>query len=454
MESGSYVGYGKSASYHNMRKHQTNPDGFIPKKGQREIQKRASTAQKKIAELIKANLISIDEVERVAKGSTPEDKVRSVLSFIQNKREKSATYEGQSDNFEARLTPSQLTKLQESYFNKAASQSKRSYEKEVMTQINSLIDSGVISIGQFEEVVQKYGSLSARLQAIYSLVSKPTHIKKASGQTGHYGSKVSKTASIEYTEQDWSRAQDKVSKLVETGLLSQESVDTLSDVNNPNDFVRKAFDLASKPAETSQYVGEETAHILGNKKSNTMSSTEKKVATWVRQKISEGSAGEELDMLIATRFNQNVINEYSSRIASIREEHEGLSGHVYVDASSYMTSGTDGCDKGALVHRANQIPTLMKTSKCGGCVFNVGGSCQKYCKPIVASINEVVEEPKSYQKEMIRLANVNDSEKTASLFVNNYDTNEFNLTANQDVSVDDSPDSEQLGDVLFGGFEV
>ena len=185
-----------------------------------------------------------------------------------------------------------------------------------------------------------------------------------------------------------------------------------------------------------------------------MTATEKKVATWIRQKMSEGSAGEELNVLIATRFNQNVINEYESRIASLRSEHEGISGHAYVDATAYMTNGTEGCDKGSLVHRANQIPTLLKTSKCGGCVFNVGGSCQKYCKTIIASVDEVIESPQSYQQEMIRLANASDSEQTASLFVNNYDANEFNLTASEEVSVDDAPSHEELGDVLFGGFEI
>ncbi len=455
IESSSYTGYGKDASYHNMRKHQTNSKEHIPKKDKRETQKRIDAAQKKIAGLIKSNLISIDEVEKVVKkGSSPEDKVRAVLSFIKNKKEKTATYQGQSDNFEARLSPAQLTALQDSFFNKVSSRSKKAYEKEVMNQISNLIDSGVVSMEQFDAVVKKHGSLSARLQAIYNLVSKPTHVKKASGQKGHYGSKTTKTAKIEYTAQDWSKAQEKVSKLVETGLLSQESVDSLSNVNNPNDFIRKAFDLASKPNQANEYVGSETAHILGNKKSNAMSSTEKKVATWIRQKISEGVAGEELNVLIATRFNQNVINEYSSRIASIRNEHEGLSGHVYVDASSYITSGTDGCDKGALVHRANQIPTILKTSKCGSCVFNSNGSCQKYNKPIIASVNEIVEQPESYQQEMIRLANASDSEQTASLFVNNYDASEFNLTANENVSIDDTPSSEQLGDVLFGGFEV
>ena len=160
-------------------------------------------------------------------------------------------------------------------------------------------------------------------------------------------------------------------------------------------------------------------------------------------------------MLLATRFSQEVLKSHGDRISSIRSEHEGISGHAYVDASAYLTKGTEGCDKGALVHRANQIPAVMKTAKCGTCVFNSGGSCQKYNKPIVASVNEIVENPKSYQREMIRLANASDSEQTASLFVNNYDANEFNLTANQDVSVnEDAPSSDKLGEILFGGFDV
>jgi hypothetical protein len=60
----------------------------------------------------------------------------------------------------------------------------------------------------------------------------------------------------------------------------------------------------------------------------------------------------------------------------------------------------------------------------------------------------------SYQKEMIRLANANDSEQTASLFVNNYNHNEFNLTASEEVSLNEAPSNELLGDILFGGLNL
>jgi len=375
-ESSSYEGYGKLASYHNMRKRLSKGDEQIPQKGIRELAHRNQVAQKKIASLISANLITIEEVQQIAKGKTPEEKVASVLNHLA-KPKKASSYK-QYDVKEHRMVKSRNKPL---------------------------------------DVV-------------------PNRQKRASANL-------------------WKEAHAKVDKLLETGLLSQESYEKVRDINDPNDFVRKAFDLASKPNQATQYQGDQTAHILnGSKKSNTMTATEKKVSTWVRQKMSEGSAGEELDVLIATRFNQNAIDEYKSRIASVRSEHEGLSGHAYVDATAYMTNGTEGCDKGALVHRANQIPTLLKTSKCGSCVFNTDGSCQKYNKPIIASADEIVESPQSYQQEMIRLANASDSEQTASLFVNNYDANEFNLTASDEVSVDDAPSHDQLGDILFGGFEI
>lgn len=373
--SSTYEGQGKNASYHNMRKHQMDANAHVPQKSIRELESRQKSAMVQISKLVNSGLISVEEVQKVAKGKTPEQKVSSVLRHI-SKPKRVETY------------------------------------------------------NQYD--VKEHRMVKSRKMTIEAL---PSRQKRASANL-------------------WKESHAKVDKLLKSGLLSQEDYDRVKNIKDPNDFVRKAFDLASKPTDATQYQGEQTAHILGSKKSNTMTATEKKVANWVRQKMSEGAAGEELDVLIATRFNQNVVDEYGNRIASIRSEHEGLSGHAYVDASAYMTNGVEGCDKGALVHRANQIPTLLKTSKCGSCVFNSGGSCQKYNKPIIASADEIVESPQSYQQEMIRLANASDSEQTASLFVNNYDANEFSLTASEDVSVDDAPSHEELGDVLFGGFEV
>jgi hypothetical protein len=449
-----YEGSGRDASYHTS----TRRADDTPLKGsrvQREIEVRNNNAQAKIAGLIQANLISIEEVEKVVRlAKSPEDKVFAVLKHIETKVDRVSTYQGQVDNFEQRLSTDQLSQIQRAFFEKQAHVSKKSYEAQVLSQINSLVQGGLLSIEDFQKVNRKYGSLEARLQAIYQIISKPLHVKKASGQTGHYGSAFQKKAELNYTASDWNKAHEKVNKLVASGLLDPSSYENLKGISDPNSFVRKAFEMASKPSEATLYQGGETAHILNQKKSVAMSDTEKKVATWLRKKMSEGSAGEELDILLATRFSQNVLNEYGSRIASLRQAHEGLSGHAYVDADAYMTKGTEGCEKGAMVHRANQIPTLLKTSKCGSCVFNSGGTCQKYNKTIVASVDEIVENPEGFQRENIRLANASDSEQTASLFANNYDPSEFNLTASEEFSLEEAPTNKQLSDIIFGGFEV
>ena len=460
-QSGSYEGQGKNASYHNMKKHRTISTEIVDTKSQRSLDQRNKKAQEQVTKMIQCGLISIDEVEKVTKkASTPEDKVSAIYSYLAQPS-KTSTYLG---DVEAHYMSKKSNLDPNAKFTSKEERSLAKRNQIAMGKLSRMVKAGLVSYDQIEVATKGKKTPEDKVAAVLRHLAKPKVVegyKQYDVKEHRMVKSRNKPLDVVPNRQKrasanlWKEAHAKVDKLLETGLLSKESYENIRGINNPNEFVRKAFDLASKPSVVNQYQGEQSAHILnGSKKSNSMTENEKKVSTWVRQKMTEGSAGEELDVLIATRFNQSVINEYNSRIASERAEHEGLSGHVYVDATAYMTEGTDGCDKGALVHRANQIPTLMKTSKCGGCVFNVGGSCQKYSKPIVASVNEIVESPKSYQKEMIRLANANDSEQTASLFVNNYDANEFNLTANQDVSVEDAPTSEQLGEVLFGGFEV
>lgn len=361
---------------HARRKLEANRNGKIKTRGEITLAEREQKSLERVAHLIKAGLISHDEVSVAIKGAkTPEAKVASVCEFIA--RPKQASTYGDYDLKEHRM-------------------------------------------------VKQHKKLD----------KVPDRQKRAS-------------ASL------WKEAHAKVDKLVEGGLLSKTDYESIQSVKEANEYVRRAFELASRPVQASAYVGEETAHIITPKASSRVSDTEKKVATWLRQKMSEGSAGDELNVLLATRFSQQVLDTYQSRIASLREAHEGISGHAYVDAEAYMTSGTEGCDKGALVHRANQIPTLLAvSSKCASCVFNTEGTCQKYNKVLVSSPAEVVEDLSSFQRENIRLANGTDADRTASLFVNDYDPNEFGLESPDDIDVEDAPDNKSLGDVLFGGFEV
>jgi hypothetical protein len=58
---------------------------------------------------------------------------------------------------------------------------------------------------------------------------------------------------------------------------------------------------------------------------------------------------------------------------------------------------------------------------------------------------------------MIRLADAPDHEATASLFANTYDQSEFNLgqdTELDNVVIDDMPETEAVGEYLFGGIQI
>ena len=185
-----------------------------------------------------------------------------------------------------------------------------------------------------------------------------------------------------------------------------------------------------------------------------------RLVRWARQQMSEGYAGRDLTDILTARFAPSVRTAASSVLQTLRAAHEGLSGHLYVDAAAYASEvGTAGCEKGALKHRANQIPSVLQMSRCGSCSHRVAKAdgtpvCSLYNKSIVASAP--TEDPKAFQAEMLRLADGTDADRTASLFANTYE-NDFQLGVDGEMDhlhIEDLPSSEDLGDVLFGGMEI
>jgi hypothetical protein len=175
---------------------------------------------------------------------------------------------------------------------------------------------------------------------------------------------------------------------------------------------------------------------------------------YASQKMNEGAAGHDLDTLLNSRFSQEYLKGASEQLVQLRQKHEGLAGHVYVAAEAYATpSGTTGCDNGALIHRANQIKAVLQMERCGSCSHNTNGHCQKYAKKLVASAP--VKDAKKYQRETIRLANADDSERTAAMF-NAYDPGEFDLqNDNLDgFDYDNLPDNQTLHGILFEGMTL
>jgi hypothetical protein len=185
-----------------------------------------------------------------------------------------------------------------------------------------------------------------------------------------------------------------------------------------------------------------------------------RLVRWARQQMSEGFAGRDLTDLISSRFASSVRTAAADALTHLRANHEGLAGHLYVDAEAYASvDGIKGCEKGALRHRANQIPHVLEMPRCGSCALRVAKAdgtpvCSVYNKSLVASAP--VENPAAYQAEMIRLADGTDADRTASLFANTYE-NDFQLGVEGEMDyfdVADLPSNEDIGEVLFGGLEI
>jgi len=420
------------------------------------LAQRVARAQTKVAKLVEVGLISIDEAESAAsKAKSPEDKVAAVYRAAAQKTPSISEYQGVIDKSEDRQSVSDLVQAQEAFFKKFAGASKAQYEKGVLVEVQRLINASLVSVGDVERVVAEHKSPEVRLQEIYKLATKPLvaqrteatlHIEKKKSETNKHHLKRA-------SEKDWAVAREKVSKLVVSGFLTEKDVEKLSSIKDPHAFTKKAFAVASKPMEVREYQGDETRHIE-SKKSSQKQASEMKVSRWLRQKMTEGTAGGILDTLLKGRFSEPTLASLSTLIKSLRDTHEGLSGHAYVDVGAYVTEGIEGCDTGALQHRVNQLPAALMVDKCTKCVFNSDGTCQKYNKVLIMSPADIIENTPSYQKEMIRLSNTSDAERTASLFVNNYDAGEFNLHQDAEFDLEDAPSAEILGDVLFGGFEV
>jgi len=178
------------------------------------------------------------------------------------------------------------------------------------------------------------------------------------------------------------------------------------------------------------------------------------VLRYARTQMNEGVTGNDLDSRMVSKFSQEYLKGAGEQLVQLRRKHEGLAGHLYVDASAYATpTGTSGCDKGAAIHRASPIRSVLQMDRCGSCSQNSGGACQKYKKSLVTAAP--VKDPAKYQRETIRLANADDSERTASMFAN-YNPEEFDLQNDSLDSFDYSnlPGNENLTEVSFGGMLI
>jgi hypothetical protein len=202
--------------------------------------------------------------------------------------------------------------------------------------------------------------------------------------------------------------------------------------------------LQQRP-KTKKLAADEKAMRLASKASGIQVSEFRSLARWARRKMSEGMAGNDLTTLMDLRFASPLRTAGEGLIAMLREEHEGLSGHLYVDAAAYASkTGSTGCEKAASKHRANTVPFVKAMPRCGSCTLaNSDGVCTKYGKELM---HQLPSDAAQFKAQMVHAADAPDHEITASLF----NPGEFNLAASMDVEADEPALTEDIGEVLFG----
>ena len=249
-----------------------------------------------------------------------------------------------------------------------------------------------------------------------------------------------------------------VERLLRAGQITKkEAVDILKSGKHPERWVRMAHKKVQAKARKRKsdriYQGavftDRHASMEEAPRTKQLSQV-KRLLRWARQQMSEGLMGDDFDAVLEARFAQGVRKDARAKLTKARSKHEGLAGTLYVIASAYASpQGTTGCEKGALKHRTNAIQFLLRMKRCATCVHkNSKGICRLYKKRLVKSAP--VDDPKAHQRQALAEAN-DDVYSVTSMFENPVE--ELGVTASEldDIQLDDMPENEELGDIVFGG---
>lgn len=240
--------------------------------------------------------------------------------------------------------------------------------------------------------------------------------------------------------------------------LSKEEAVLASPLLTP--ILQKTSALNPQAPEAKKYEGKQyTRHIQANVQMDVSDREIDKAVRWVRQAMNEAFAGPILDDLVRIRLGSDVRTASEDKLTQIRKKHEGLSGHLYIDAEAYAKNGTAGCEDGGLKHRANGVKYLLAMEACTSCVFkNADEVCQKYNKTVMDEVPENVE---AYRRKILATHEMSDHELTASLFVQPnmqevvVPKDEYSLhNSNLDNVDSEDPKAEMLDELFFGGFEI
>ena len=272
----------------------------------------------------------------------------------------------------------------------------------------------------------------------------------------------------EQTQKEAKQAALRVIKAIKSGLrghLLQQAIGRMvpADVRGItakyiNPILQKTGAL-NEPEGPATYKGVKfERHVAQKKASSPLFQEVQGALKYARQAMSEGFAGQDLDALLSRRFPEQILTAMEGPFKELRAVHEGGAGFIYVDADAYASpSGVTGCEKGALKHRANQIPAVTQMSRCVSCTLvrtleDGTRKCGVYNKVLLDDTTGP--EMDQMRRANLKVSNMSEGEQIGSMFAQTYDPNEFGLrNSNLDGDIPEAVEYAEL-DVSFGGWDL
>jgi hypothetical protein len=131
---------------------------------------------------------------------------------------------------------------------------------------------------------------------------------------------------------------------------------------------------------------------------NTSGLTKREVVRTASKFLNEGLYGTQLLDALKSRFDsRDILSSQADLKVAMREQ--GLQGIYYIDPTIY-SDYSKGCDEGARLHRARQVPYVKLGSKCATCILQrQPGFCSKYAKHLV--VEPPYADKTAQQREML-----------------------------------------------------
>jgi hypothetical protein len=225
----------------------------------------------------------------------------------------------------------------------------------------------------------------------------------AQNNKGFYGESLPKNHKISDFK-DRTTFKSSVKRFLKANLITPEQGQEL--LSSKEDLVLLANKLASYTQKVRTYEGQGLSAAVPtlNKTSTTFTDYQKQLNSVAKEagvKVAEvesliikakelmhkGLVKEDLSNALQTSFGSKLYKAASGTLQALRNDMEGIVGHLYVDASFYAEGSK--CDKGSKIHKGDSIPYVKEMDKCSSCIFKKAQmdgtfTCSKYGKELVS----------------------------------------------------------------------